>query len=647
MMKLFQVLTVSFLISGSVWAAGETDRSQAYYHFLLGSMKERSREYASAIQEYREALKYDPKASEVYARLAELYIQTNRMDEAIQDANRALEKNPNNKEAHRMLGQIYLERLYMSDMTGEEVNKAIKEFQEVLRIDPADDWATLSLGQLYLQSNRAGEAVALISRYLEKDPNSSAALLAAASAYQQLQQYDKAIQHLSRYLELNPSNPNTLQQISELHERRGDFARALEFMERAYQADPGNVPALRKYVDLLEKNQRFPEAVRILQERVESEPQKSQWKILLSKALQRSGDQDKAEAILKEEIAKNSEDLDLHLALIQIYEDGRKFPEALAQLKEMINRLPGNTSMEEPERKGTEALIYSHKGYAEQQLKDYENSIQSYRKARELVPVADRSKIDFYIALNYRSQKKWDEAIQMLDAILKADANDADSWELLSLIYEEKGDSSNSDKIIEHLIQTHPDLPEYYILKAERLQQRDKYAESAGYLDGLLKKFPSNDQIYFLMGAAQERLKKWDEAEEAFKQAISINPQNANALNYLGYMLIDRGERVEESIEYVRKALEMDKNNGAFLDSLGWGYFKINKFDLAEDNLKRALELLEDNAVVHDHLGDLYFKQGKFREAMQHWESAAKSDSKEIDGAYIQKKIEDTRKRMQ
>ncbi|HEY4492813.1 MAG TPA: tetratricopeptide repeat protein, partial [Acidobacteriota bacterium] len=63
--------------------------------------------------------------------------------------------------------------------------------------------------------------------------------------------------------------------------------------------------------------------------------------------------------------------------------------------------------------------------------------------------------------------------------------------------------------------------------------------------------------------------------------------------------------------------------------------------------LKRALELLEDNAVVHDHLGDLYFKQGKFREAIQHWESAAKSDSKEIDGAYIQKKIEDTRKRMQ
>jgi tetratricopeptide (TPR) repeat protein len=149
-----------------------------------------------------------------------------------------------------------------------------------------------------------------------------------------------------------------------------------------------------------------------------------------------------------------------------------------------------------------------------------------------------------------------------------------------------------------------------------------------------------------MLGAGSERMKKYDEAEEYFKKAISVNPQNANALNYLGYMLIDRGVRVEESIGYVKRALEIDRDNGAFLDSLGWGYFKLNQLDLAEDHLRMALERLDDNGVVHDHLGDLYFKQGKFKEAVEHWENALKNKSPELDPAYIQKKIDDTNARI-
>src|SRR3990172_6238381 len=148
------ILILVFLVGTFVFADTQPDRSQAYYHFLLGAFKERARQYSDAILEYREALKHDPKASEIYSRLAELYIQTNRMEEAIQDARKAVEKNPDNKEAHWMLGQIYLERLYLSEGGRQDLNEAIREFKEVLRIDPDDDGATLALGQLYLQNNQ-------------------------------------------------------------------------------------------------------------------------------------------------------------------------------------------------------------------------------------------------------------------------------------------------------------------------------------------------------------------------------------------------------------------------------------------------------------------------------------------------------------
>ena len=260
---------------------------------------------------------------------------------------------------------------------------------------------------------------------------------------------------------------------------------------------------------------------------------------------------------------------------------------------------------------------------------------------------AGASRIDFYIALNYRNLKEYDRAIDIINTIVKNDPNKEDAWQLLSFIYDEKGDSEKSDQVIKHLIETHPNSAEYYLFKAERLQQRKKYEESITALKEAALKFPQNDQIYFLFGSAFERLKRYQPAEEHFRKAISLNPRNANALNYLGYMLIDRGEQLEEAVGYVKKALEIDGNNGAYLDSLGWGYFKLDNLDLAEDNLRMALERMRDNAVVHDHMGDLCFKQGKFRDAIHHWELAIENKDEEVDPEYIRKKIEDTRTRLQ
>ena len=125
-----------------------------------------------------------------------------------------------------------------------------------------------------------------------------------------------------------------------------------------------------------------------------------------------------------------------------------------------------------------------------------------------------------------------------------------------------------------------------------------------------------------------------------------MNPQNSDAYNYLGYMLIDNGTRVQEGLDLVKRALEIDRNNGAYLDSLGWGYLKLNQLDLAEDNLRQAMEKLSDNAVVNDHMGDLYFKQGKFQLAIDSWEKALLHKSNEIDTQFIQKKIDDTKSRL-
>ena len=82
-------------------------------------------------------------------------------------------------------------------------------------------------------------------------------------------------------------------------------------------------------------------------------------------------------------------------------------------------------------------------------------------------------------------------------------------------------------------------------------------------------------------------------------------------MNYLGYMLADRGTRLDEALGYIRRAVALDPQNGAYLDSLGWVYYKMGNYELAEENLRRASERMGDDPTIHDHLGELYMKTGR------------------------------------
>jgi Flp pilus assembly protein TadD len=105
---------------------------------------------------------------------------------------------------------------------------------------------------------------------------------------------------------------------------------------------------------------------------------------------------------------------------------------------------------------------------------------------------------------------------------------------------------------------------------------------------------------------------------------LAKDPDSAAALNYLGYMLADRNVRVEEAYEMIKKAVDLDPNNAAYLDSLGWVYFRMGRFTEAELALKQALQRFSKDPTIHDHLGDVYFEQGRLKEAVTQWEIALK-----------------------
>jgi len=127
---------------------------------------------------------------------------------------------------------------------------------------------------------------------------------------------------------------------------------------------------------------------------------------------------------------------------------------------------------------------------------------------------------------------------------------------------------------------------------------------------------------------------------------LERDPDHAPALNYLGYMLADRGERLDESVAYLKKALKIDPENGSYLDSLGWAYYKSNKLELADENLKRAAEQLKTNSVIQDHYGDLLFKLARYDEAIEAWNRALAGDGDSLDRGGVDKKIRSAQQKL-
>jgi len=136
------------------------------------------------------------------------------------------------------------------------------------------------------------------------------------------------------------------------------------------------------------------------------------------------------------------------------------------------------------------------------------------------------------------------------------------------------------------------------------------------------------------------------DAKGTIRQLLQIEPANADALNYLGYLLAERGEQLDEAIRLVRRALDADPGNPSYLDSLGWAHFRRGEVDEAEKYLAPAAAKLPRNSVVQDHLGDVQARRGRWQEAIAAWTRALEGDGNDLDRDAVNRKIQDARSKL-
>ncbi|MDG2430655.1 MAG: tetratricopeptide repeat protein [Paracoccaceae bacterium] len=175
------------------------------------------------------------------------------------------------------------------------------------------------------------------------------------------------------------------------------------------------------------------------------------------------------------------------------------------------------------------------------------------------------------------------------------------------------------------------------------LRREKRYSEAKTAYDRAIDIYREKNNITWVVlyarGITNERLDEWDKAEVDFRNALTIKPDQANILNYLGYSLIDRGEKLDEAMAMIQKAVSLQPESGYIVDSLAWGLFKLGKYEAAIPHMEKAAELMPVDPIVMDHLGDLYWAVGRQLEAKFQWRRALSFDPEPKDATRIREKL--------
>jgi tetratricopeptide (TPR) repeat protein len=177
------------------------------------------------------------------------------------------------------------------------------------------------------------------------------------------------------------------------------------------------------------------------------------------------------------------------------------------------------------------------------------------------------------------------------------------------------------------------------------LRSHERYAEARDYYTRAIelvgKPTKDNWTLFYARGVCNERLKDWPQAEADLKKALELSPDESPVLNYLGYTWVDQSQNLKTAMDYIRKAVKLKPDDGYYIDSLGWAYYRLGNIQSAVEHLERAVELKPDDPVINDHLGDAYWRIGRKLEAKYQWQQSLtlKPDKDLI--ATIDKKLKD------
>ena len=642
---------------GQVTAAASENVAEAYDQFLIGRHLRDSEDVEGAIAAFKRAMELDPLAADVVAELAALYMQRNRVAEAIATAEQALKIAPTNREAHRVLGVLYAalsedRRVNAQRSAGgngpradERVRNAIQHLEQALDrlVGESDANLRATLARLYIRAGNYDRAIVLLTDLVREESGWQDGPVLLAEAYAGAGRNADAIAWLEQAA---PADPHLYAPLADFYERERRWRDASDAYARALGAAPGSAALKTRYASALLNvggREAVGKARDVLSDMLSARVNDARALYLLSQAERRLGNLQAAQAAARRLIAQNSESPWGFYALAEALEESRQYQDVVDALSPVIAQF--RSSSTDPDSTFELRLLLPHLGFAYQEVGQPDKAIAVFGEAHRLSP--DDPTVSSHLIQANLAAKKYSAAVDLARAALNQHPDDLRLVRLEAQALRQSGKPDQGIAVLQEALKKHSDEPTVYVALAQIFSETKRGADAVKVLQGAQEKFPASLAIRLELGAVLDKQQRFADAEAAFQQVLARQPDNAAALNSLGYMLAQRGERLDESVAYLKRALEIEPENGAFLDSLGWAYYKADKLDLAVDNLQRAAEQLKASSVVQDHYADALSKLGRHADAIAVWTRALAGDGESIDRGAIDKKIRAAKQKLE
>ncbi len=493
-----------------------------------------------------------------------------------------------------------------------EMEKALEAYRQVLNVDPGQIELAVRVAALLTRDDDYPSAIDVLKDAVKAHPKAPEPYLELSFIYAKyLKKGDQAIEFANKAIALDPQKIDGYQRLFEIYLTAGDEKRALETLDRAAKM-PNDDPTFwarlgRLYGSVILKPDAKP-----------NPEQTARLNDVFEKAAAKG--QDNA-AVLKEvgdyfaSTQQIKEALPFYLRVLELQPDDANVREKLATGFVLTNQRARAVET-------LEAIIQEHP-----------EKYQSYELLAQLHDDEGRA----LVRANQTdpANAEFKKAAQNYEQSLLINPNHAATYlRLAELLLVPLKQSERAVSVLTEGRRRYPDAPEFAYYLAIALRESKKAKDAVIMFEEALNEAQNAEadflkpRFYVEYGAAAQEAGLYDKAAELFHKAIAMDPANAaEPYNYLGYMWAEQNSHLDEAEDAIKRALQLDPENGAYLDSMAWVEYRQGKYDQALENLKRAIENLpREDAVVFEHLGDVYLKLNRVSQALESWQKAKTLD---------------------
>ena len=498
-----------------------------------------------------------------------------------------------------------------------DVNEAIWLLNKARNYDHSSPYLKLETANLLLIKKNTDEALTLIEEVLAQEPDNYKALVTAGRIYQQRDQSDAAKAVLEKALASDPPEQSIYLLLGRIYWDESDIHNTVRVFGKMVANIPDSYAAYFFYGKALLAAGELNQAEQALRKSLELEPSLTEPRLELLNIYKAQGESDKLIGMYQYMISDDPDNVDAILGLAEHHRETGNTVEA----EKLLARL-GKLSLDQQS-------IISKVFETYLETKKYDIALWVIEGMLKSAP--KQSDLHYMAGIAADGLERDMDAVAHLIQVQPASRFYSNAVLHAALIYHDMGKIDRAIAVIQRAISQSSQSVEYYVYLGSFYEELERYDEALSALQQGLMVDDQNTRLHFKLGVIYDKMGQKQASIDTMKMVIKLSPDDAEALNYLGYTYADLGINLDEAETLIQTALKLKPNDGYITDSLAWVYFKRGQYSEALQLLKKAIMLVPDDPVILEHLGDVYMKLDSRDKAINYYQRSLDNNAKDKD----------------